>query len=162
LRVGAGRIDVVRGRRKEALDLLEGDDRQAEQALACEELLVDREPNDLVGRVVREVLVSDLCERRVAHNDQLAGLVHRSSVAPSAWAADPSTLELGQQLCQTAVPMGLAEARIIELPRVMDQRGNLTFVESGRHLPFDIKRVYYLYDVPGGESRGGHAHKTLE
>ena len=51
--------------------------------------------------------------------------------------------------------------RIIELPRVTDPRGNLTFVEGARHVPFDIRRVYYLYDVPGGAERGGHAHKTL-
>jgi hypothetical protein len=51
--------------------------------------------------------------------------------------------------------------RIIELPRVTDPRGNLTFVEGDRHVPFDIRRVYYLYDVPGGAERGGHAHKAL-
>lgn len=50
---------------------------------------------------------------------------------------------------------------IIDLPRINDPRGNLTFVEAGRHIPFDIKRVYYLYDVPGGAERGGHAHKAL-
>lgn len=50
---------------------------------------------------------------------------------------------------------------IINLPKVMDTRGNLTFIEGDQHIPFDIKRVYYLYDVPGGESRGGHAHKDL-
>lgn len=43
-----------------------------------------------------------------------------------------------------------------------DRKGNLTVVENGRTLPFDVKRVYYIYDVPGGESRGGHAHKDLE
>ena len=43
----------------------------------------------------------------------------------------------------------------------MDPRGNLTFIEAGGHVPFDIRRVYYLYDVPGGASRGGHAHKEL-
>lgn len=53
-------------------------------------------------------------------------------------------------------------ARLIELPRVSDPRGNLTFIESDRHIPFDTRRVYYLYDVPGGESRGGHAHKELQ
>lgn len=57
--------------------------------------------------------------------------------------------------------MTLATCHIVELPRVHDVRGNLTFVESGRHVPFEIKRVYYLYDVPGGASRAGHAHKTL-
>jgi hypothetical protein len=50
---------------------------------------------------------------------------------------------------------------MIDLPRVNDPRGNLTFVEGGRHVPFEIKRVYYLYDVPGGAERGGHAHKNL-
>jgi hypothetical protein len=51
--------------------------------------------------------------------------------------------------------------RIIDLPRINDPRGNLTFVEANRHIPFDIRRVYYLYDVPGGAERGGHAHKAL-
>ncbi|MGA2677494.1 MAG: FdtA/QdtA family cupin domain-containing protein [Methanobacterium sp.] len=52
--------------------------------------------------------------------------------------------------------------QIIDLPRVTDERGNLTFIEGDGHIPFDIKRVYYLYDVPGGEKRGGHAHKILK
>lgn len=56
--------------------------------------------------------------------------------------------------------MPIEECRIIELPKISDPRGNLTFIESGRHIPFDIKRVFYLYDVPGGESRAGHALKT--
>ncbi|SMF34364.1 sugar 3,4-ketoisomerase [Desulfovibrio gilichinskyi] len=51
--------------------------------------------------------------------------------------------------------------QLIDLPKIEDNRGNLTFIENSRHIPFDIKRVYYLYDVPGGESRGGHAHKEL-
>ncbi|HTW21829.1 MAG TPA: FdtA/QdtA family cupin domain-containing protein [Mycobacteriales bacterium] len=51
---------------------------------------------------------------------------------------------------------------VLNLPRIQDPRGNLTFIESGRHLPFDIVRVFYLYDVPGGESRAGHANKTLQ
>ncbi len=57
---------------------------------------------------------------------------------------------------------GMESCRLIDLPKIHDPRGNLTFVEGGRHIPFDIKRVYYLYDVPGGESRAGHAHRTLE
>lgn len=57
--------------------------------------------------------------------------------------------------------MSLSNCHIIELPRITDPRGALTFVESGRHIPFDIRRVYYLYDVPGGAERGGHAHKAL-
>jgi dTDP-4-dehydrorhamnose 3,5-epimerase-like enzyme len=56
----------------------------------------------------------------------------------------------------------LSKCRLIELPRVEDRRGNLTFIEEKRHVPFEIKRVYYLYDVPGGEARGGHAHKKLQ
>jgi hypothetical protein len=58
--------------------------------------------------------------------------------------------------------MSLDSCRLIPLPRVTDPRGNLTFVEGGRHVPFDIRRVYYLYDVPGGAERGGHCHKALE
>ena len=58
--------------------------------------------------------------------------------------------------------MTIDECKILQLPKIFDPRGNLTFVESQRHIPFAIKRVYYLYDVPGGESRGGHAHKSLQ
>jgi len=58
--------------------------------------------------------------------------------------------------------VSIDSCRIIEFPRIEDRRGNLTFVEGGRHLPFEIKRVYYLYDVPGGAARAGHAHKQLE
>lgn len=57
--------------------------------------------------------------------------------------------------------MNIADCRLIDLPKIADPRGNLTFVEGGHHVPFDIKRVYYLYDVPGGAERGGHAHKDL-
>lgn len=51
--------------------------------------------------------------------------------------------------------------RMVDLPKISDRRGNLTFIEGQTHVPFDIERVYYLYDVPGGEARGGHAHKAL-
>lgn len=51
--------------------------------------------------------------------------------------------------------------RIIDLPKVSDPRGNLTYIEGGRHIPFPVERVYYLYDVPGGAERGGHAHLGL-
>lgn len=57
--------------------------------------------------------------------------------------------------------MGIEACRFIDMPIINDPRGNLTFVEGGRHIPFDIRRVYYLYDVPGGAHRGGHAHKNL-
>lgn len=50
---------------------------------------------------------------------------------------------------------------LIDLPKIHDPRGNLSFVENENHIPFSIQRVYYLYDVPGGAVRGGHAHKEL-
>lgn len=55
----------------------------------------------------------------------------------------------------------IEKCRIIDLPIISDPRGNLTFIENSNHIPFDIKRVYYLYDIPGGSDRGTHAHKTL-
>lgn len=58
--------------------------------------------------------------------------------------------------------MSLDNCKLIELPQVKDHRGNLSFIETGRHVPFEIRRVYYLYDVPGGAERGGHAHRQLE
>lgn len=58
--------------------------------------------------------------------------------------------------------MSIEQCRIIELPKIADPRGNLSFIEGRRHVPFEIKRVYYLYDVPGGETRAGHALKTTE
>lgn len=58
--------------------------------------------------------------------------------------------------------MSLEDCRIIDLPKICDPRGNLTFVEGMNHIPFDVKRVYYLYDVPGGAERGSHAHQKLE
>ncbi len=54
------------------------------------------------------------------------------------------------------------ESYIIELPKFLDARGNLSFVEQNKHIPFEIQRTYWLYDVPGGESRGGHAYKNTE
>ncbi|MFX1392817.1 MAG: FdtA/QdtA family cupin domain-containing protein [Promethearchaeota archaeon] len=56
----------------------------------------------------------------------------------------------------------LEDCKIINLPKIYDARGNLTFIENNRHIPFNIKRVFYLYDVPGGETRAGHALKTLQ
>jgi uncharacterized RmlC-like cupin family protein len=55
--------------------------------------------------------------------------------------------------------MSLSSVRLINLPKIEDLRGNLTFIEEETHLPFKIKRVYWIYDVPGGEQRGGHAFK---
>jgi hypothetical protein len=58
--------------------------------------------------------------------------------------------------------MPIEDCYQIELPKIQDPRGNLTFIEGGRHIPFEIKRIYYLYDVPGGATRAGHAHRTLQ
>jgi hypothetical protein len=57
--------------------------------------------------------------------------------------------------------MVINNCKIIDLPKIADYRGNLSFVESRNQIPFDINRIYYLYDVPGGAERGGHAHKEL-
>ena len=54
----------------------------------------------------------------------------------------------------------IQDCAIINLPKVTDPRGNLTFIEGGRHLPFEFKRIFYLYDVPGGAWRAGHALKA--
>ena len=58
--------------------------------------------------------------------------------------------------------MSLNKCKIIDLPKIQDFRGNLTFIEQNSHVPFDIQRIYYLFDVPGGAERGGHAHQKLE
>jgi dTDP-4-dehydrorhamnose 3,5-epimerase-like enzyme len=57
--------------------------------------------------------------------------------------------------------MSVSDCKIIEFPKIADPRGNLTFLEGGRHVPFDIKRIFYLYDIPTGAARGAHAHKQL-
>ena len=59
-------------------------------------------------------------------------------------------------------PTGLAACHLVGFPQVNDPRGNLSFVEGHVHVPFDIRRVYWLYDVPGGAERGGHAHRELQ
>ena len=58
--------------------------------------------------------------------------------------------------------MSLLNCGIIELPKILDVRGNLTFIEGQNHVPFEVKRTYWIYDVPGGEVRGGHAYKENE
>lgn len=57
--------------------------------------------------------------------------------------------------------MSVSDCKFIEFPKIADPRGNLTFLEGGRHVPFDIKRIFYLYDIPTGAARGAHAHKQL-
>ena len=54
------------------------------------------------------------------------------------------------------------DCSVIDMSKVHTDNGNITIIENGINIPFDVKRIYYLYDVPGGESRGGHAHHELE
>jgi hypothetical protein len=58
--------------------------------------------------------------------------------------------------------MKIDQCTIVKLPKIPDSRGNLTFIEGMKHVPFEIRRVFYLYDVPGGADRGGHALKTCK
>ena len=58
--------------------------------------------------------------------------------------------------------MTIEDCKLVELPRFLDSRGNLSFVEQLNHVPFEIKRTYWIYDVPGGEERGGHAFRKNE
>lgn len=60
------------------------------------------------------------------------------------------------------MPQEFKAPRIIQLPRILDARGNLSFAENLSQIPFEIKRTYWLYDVPGGEGRGGHAYRENE
>ncbi len=72
------------------------------------------------------------------------------------WARGPATAELGYD-----AGVRLDRCHIVDLPKIPEPRGNLTFIEGERQVPFAIQRVYYLYDVPGGAERGGHAHRDL-
>ena len=58
--------------------------------------------------------------------------------------------------------MNMESVRIIDLPKILDERGNLSFLQNEDQLPFSIKRVYWIYDVPGGEQRGGHAYRSMK
>jgi hypothetical protein len=58
--------------------------------------------------------------------------------------------------------VGVADCKLLDLPVISAPEGNLTFIEGSDHVPFEIARVYYLYDVPGGATRGGHAHRRLQ
>lgn len=58
--------------------------------------------------------------------------------------------------------MTLDDVQIIQLPKILDERGNLSFFENGKQIPFTIQRTYWIYDVPGGEVRGGHAYQSLQ
>jgi hypothetical protein len=58
--------------------------------------------------------------------------------------------------------MSLDSVKLIQLPKILDERGNLSFFENNNQIPFSIARAYWVYDVPGGEQRGGHAYKSLQ
>ena len=58
--------------------------------------------------------------------------------------------------------MSVHDCKVVDLPRITDPRGNLTFLEGGKHIPFEMKRLFHLYDVPGGETRAGHALRSCE
>jgi len=58
--------------------------------------------------------------------------------------------------------MAIKDCVVVKLPKISDPRGNLSFIESNNHVPFEIKRIFYLYDVPTAESRGAHAHRILQ
>lgn len=74
---------------------------------------------------------------------------------------NPAPATGATQRADGAGSYSIDDCRLIELPKIGDPRGNLTFIEGGVHVPFAIERVYYLYDVPGGAERGGHAHRAL-
>ena len=59
-------------------------------------------------------------------------------------------------------PKKLTDVKLLELPKILDPRGNLSFIEEFNHVPFKIERAYWIYDVPGGEIRGGHAFKEQQ
>lgn len=58
--------------------------------------------------------------------------------------------------------MSLSEVKLLELPKILDPRGNLSFLQNNDQLPFAVQRVYWIYDVPGGDFRGGHAYRSLQ
>lgn len=60
------------------------------------------------------------------------------------------------------IKTSVADCRIVQLPKIEDRRGNLSFIEGEEHIPFSIARTYWIYDVPGGQKRGGHAYRELE
>jgi len=86
---------------------------------------------------------------------------HKESFAAGPWSTTTTTCHSRQVTRVTAEPVHMVEGcHLVELPRIHDAAGNLTFVEGASTFPFDVQRVYYLYDVPGGESRAGHATRA--
>ncbi len=71
-------------------------------------------------------------------------------------------IEVPEIINNSKTKTGIKKCQIVQLPKITDHRGNLTVIENNKNIPFEIKRVYYLYDVPGGVERGSHAHKNLQ
>src|ERR671932_1201232 len=89
----------------------------------------------------------------------------RSSAAEAWFTCSSTSIWRGRcrtSLWRMAQALQVSTCRVIDFPVVQDQRGNLTFIESGEHVPFEIKRVYSLHDVPGGATRAGPAPRELE
>lgn len=80
----------------------------------------------------------------------------------STWDHRLSDFRTGRALTSSSDASGPLRPSLIDLPEISESRGDLTFIEGGRHIPFDIARVYYLHDVPFGSDRGGHAHRRLQ
>lgn len=77
--------------------------------------------------------------------------------------ARPSTTSMSSMSSADPSARAIGDACVLQLPRIPDRRGNLTFLESRRHVPFEIRRAYWLYDVPGGDDRrGGHAYRSID
>ncbi|WP_253867713.1 FdtA/QdtA family cupin domain-containing protein [Mycobacterium sp. GA-1285] len=74
--------------------------------------------------------------------------------------ARPLGIDMQTKRTVIAPPAISHDCQLIDLPKIHDARGNLTFIESGRHVPFEIARIFWIYDVPGGATRGGHAYRT--
>ncbi|HEY0970489.1 MAG TPA: FdtA/QdtA family cupin domain-containing protein [Gemmatimonadales bacterium] len=73
----------------------------------------------------------------------------------------PEHRNVGQAPSRAGEYPSVHDCEILQFPKVSDHRGNLTFVEEFRHVPFDVRRVFYVYDIPSGEDRGAHAHRAL-
>src|SRR5690606_102567 len=69
-------------------------------------------------------------------------------------------LQYPQAAAKTCVAMNRPKVQLLQLPKIVDERGNLTFLQTSAHVPFEIQRVFWTYGVPGGETRGGHAYRT--
>jgi dTDP-4-dehydrorhamnose 3,5-epimerase-like enzyme len=97
-------------------------------------------------------------------DDGHEGAAAQASQAAAAIVAgtDDPNPRAGIGAARVRAPLSVDDCKLLELPVIQNPQGNLTFIEEQRHVPFPIARVYYLYDVPGGAMRGGHAHRELE